>query len=205
MIDLRKTVTLLMCAISMAAVHVPGALADTLPPDAQVKVVADEVLSMIASDKDIQHGDMSKVVALATDKILPHFDFDRMSRMTLGKSWKDASPQQREAFTAEFRELITRTYSSALAKYRNQSIEYKPFHSTPEDTDVIVKSTISQSGGSPIGVNYSLEKSGDEWKVFDVVIDNISLVTTYRGQFASEINNNGIDGLIQKRRTKNKG
>ena len=169
-----------------------------------VKNVADGVLEIIRNDKDIQNGDMSKITALTEQKILPHFDFERMSRVTLGKYWEQASPEQQGAFVKEFRNLVTHTYSSALSKYRNQTIEYKSFQLPEDDSDVKVKSVIIQPGGSSIPVDYSLEKGNNEWKVFDVNIDGISLVTTYRGQFVSIIRQNGMDELIHKLMEKNK-
>ncbi|HEY8096398.1 MAG TPA: ABC transporter substrate-binding protein [Methylobacter sp.] len=178
--------------------------AEIVPPDQLVKNVAGGVLDAIRNDKDIQNGDMRKITALTEEKILPHFDFERMSRVTLGKYWTQATPEQKTAFIKEFRSLITHTYSSALSKYRDQTIEYKPFVAVTDDSDVKVKSLIMQSGGSAIPVDYLLEKGGDEWKVFDVNIDGISLVTTYRGQFASIIRQNGMDELIHQLVEKNK-
>jgi phospholipid transport system substrate-binding protein len=178
--------------------------AELVPPDQMVKNVADGVLQIIRNDKDIQSGDMSKITALTEEKILPHFDFVHMSRVTLGAFWAKATPEQQAAFVKQFRTLVTHTYSSALSKYRDQTIEYKPFLLSQNDNDVKVKSLIIQPGGSSIPVNYLLEKGGDEWKVFDVDIDGISLVTTYRGQFVSIIRQEGMDGLIHKLEEKNK-
>ncbi|TSA49060.1 MAG: ABC transporter substrate-binding protein, partial [Nitrosomonadales bacterium] len=161
-------------------------------------------LEVVKKDKDIQNGDMKKIYALAEEKILPHFDFERMSRIVLGKYWGRATKEQQDTFVKEFRSLITRTYSSALSKYRNQTIEYKPLRAQPGDTDVTVKTQIVQPGGQPIPVDYTLEKGGDEWKVYDVTIEGVSLVTNYRGQFSTEIRDNGMDGLIQRLVEKNK-
>jgi phospholipid transport system substrate-binding protein len=180
------------------------ASAEPMPPDLLVRHVTDEVLEIIKHDKDIQNGDMKKIGALAEEKIIPHFDFERMSRLALGKHWKDTSQAQRDAFITEFRSLVTRTFSSALSKYRNQSIEYKPLHSQSGDTEVKVKTLILQPGSEDIPVEYSLEKVGDDWKVFDVVIDDISLVTTHRGSFSTEIHQNGVDELTRKLAAKNK-
>jgi phospholipid transport system substrate-binding protein len=178
--------------------------AEIVAPDQMVKNVANGVLDVIKNDKDIQHGDMSKITALTEEKILPHFDFERMSRVTLGSYWGQASPEQQAAFVKEFRSLITHTYSSALSKYRNQTIEYKAFIPSTDDSDVKVKSLIMQPGGVAIPVDYVLEKQSEEWKVFDVDIDGISLVTTYRGQFVSIIRQNGMDELIHQLVEKNK-
>lgn len=178
-------------------------LAETAP-DVMVKTTADEVLAVLRKDKDIQAGDQRKVYALAEEKILPHFDFERMSRMVLGKYWSKASKEQQDAFVQEFRSLLVRTYSSALSKYRNQTIEYKPLRSQPGDTDVTVKTQIVQPGGQPIPIDYSLAKGPDAWMVYDVVIEGVSMVTNYRGQFSTEVRASGMEGLIQKLSEKNK-
>ena len=173
-------------------------------PDELVKSTADDVLSVIKKDKDIQNGDQKKVFALAEEKILPNFNFDRVCRMVLGKHWNRASPEQQEAFQREFRSLLLRTYATALSKYRNQTIDYKPLRSQPGDTDVTVKTEILQPGGQPVAVDYALEKSGDNWKVYDIVIECVSLETNYRSQFSNDINQSGMEGLIQKLAANNK-
>lgn len=178
--------------------------AEALPPDVLVKNTANDVLEIVRKDKDIQSGDMRKISALAEEKILPHFDFERMSRMVLGKNWSRASKEQQQQFISEFRSLLIRTYASALAKYRNQTIEYKPMRAQPGDTDVTVRTQIVQPGGQPLPIDYSLVKRDDGWKVYDVVIEGVSLVTNYRGQFATEVRQSGMDGLIQRLAEKNK-
>ena len=180
------------------------AVAD-VAPDVLVKSTADEVLTIVKKDKDIQAGDQKKIFALAEEKILPNFDFDRVSRMVLGKNWSRASKEQQDAFQKEFRSLMLRTYATALGKYRNQTINYKPLRAEPSDKEVTVKTEILQPGGQPIAVDYSLEKTGEAWKVYDIVIEGVSLVTNYRGQFSNEIRQSGMDGLIQKLADKNAG
>lgn len=173
-------------------------------PDELVKNTAEDVLGIIKKDKDIQNGDQRKVFALAEEKILPNFNFDRVCRMVLGKHWNRASKEQQEAFQREFRSLLLRTYATALSKYRNQTIDYKPLRSQPGDTEVTVKTEILQPGGQPVAVDYALEKTADNWKVYDIVIEGVSLVTNYRSQFSNEIKQSGMDGLIQKLAQKNK-
>lgn len=172
-------------------------------PDVLVKKTAEDVLAVVKQDKDIQAGNQNKVFALAEEKILPNFNFDRVSRLVLGKAWNKASPEQKQAFQDEFRSLLLRTYATALSKYRNQTIEYKPFRAQPGDTDVKVKTQILQPGGQPVAVDYSLEKRGDNWKVYDITIEGVSLVTNYRSQFSNEIRQGGLDSLIQKLAAKN--
>lgn len=175
-----------------------------LGPDQLVKKTADDVIEVIKSDKDIQSGNQQKIFALAEEKILPNFDFDKVSRMVLGKNWTNATPEQKTAFQAEFKTLLLRTYANALSKYKNQTIEYKPFRMGSEADTATVKTAIQQSGGDPIAVDYTLSKKGDDWKVFDIVIEGVSLVTNYRSQFAQEIRQNGLDSLNKKLAEKNK-
>jgi phospholipid transport system substrate-binding protein len=171
--------------------------------DMFVKTIADDVITILKKDKDLQ-SDPEKVYALAEDKILPNFNFDRVSRLVLGKNYTKATKEQQEAFQKEFRTLLIHTYASALSKYRNQVIEYKPLRDISDPSQVVVKTLILQPGGQPLGVDYSLEQVGDTWKVYDIVIEGVSLVTNYRGQFSAEIRQGGIDGLIQRISEKNK-
>lgn len=173
-------------------------------PDQLVKKTADDVIEVIKSDKDIQAGNQQKIFALAEEKILPNFDFEKVSRLVLGKNWTKATPEQQSAFQAEFKTLLLRTYATALSKYKNQSIEYKPFRLDPGAETATVKTAIQQPGGEPIAVDYTLSKKGDEWKVYDIVIESVSLVTNYRSQFAQEIRQNGLDSLNKKLAEKNK-
>ncbi len=173
-------------------------------PDELVKRTAEDVLATVKSDQDIQAGNQEKIFALTEEKILPNFNFDKVSRLVLGKNWTKASPEQKAAFQAEFRTLLIRTYATALSKYKNQTIEYKPLRMTDGASTASVKTQIVQPGGQPIAVDYSLEKQADTWKVYDIVIEGVSLVTNYRGQFAQEIRQNGLDSLIKKLGDKNK-
>jgi phospholipid transport system substrate-binding protein len=179
-----------------------GALAAE-SPDELVKRTADDVLTIIKNDKDIQAGNQTKIFALAEEKILPNFNFDRVSRLVLGKNWTKATPDQKAAFQTEFRTLLLRTYATALSKYKNQTIEYKPLRLVDGANTADVKTTILQPGGQPIAVDYALEKQSDTWKVYDIVIEGVSLVTNYRGQFTQEIRQNGLDSLIKKLADKN--
>lgn len=186
----------LFCASAIACANVPA--------DVFVKGVADDVLTIVKKDKDIQNGDQEKIFALAEEKIMPNFNFDHVCRLVLGKNFSKASKEQQDAFQREFRTLLIRTYASALSKYRNQTIEYKPMRDIADDKQVTVKTQILQPGGQPIAVDYTLEQMGDVWKVYDITIEGVSLVTNYRGQFSNEIRQGGMDGLIQKLVEKNK-
>ena len=176
-----------------------------LGPEELVKKTAEDVMSAIKSDHEIQKGNKEKIYKLAEEKILPNFDFEKVARLVLGRAWRSASEKQKKGFITEFRTLLLKTYAVALSKYKNQKIEFKPTRMSDTDDIVIVKSEISQSGGQPIKVNYALSKNSGEWLVFDIVIEGVSLVTNYRSQFSSEIRRNGMDNLIRKLSKKNKG
>jgi len=177
----------------------------TEAPDELVKRTAEDVLTIVKADKDIQAGNQEKLFALAEEKILPNFTFDKVSRLVLGKNWTKATPDQKTAFQSEFKSLLIRTYATALSKYKNQTIDYAPLRMADGAGTATVKTSIVQPGGQPIAVNYTLEKQADAtWKVYDIVIEGVSLVTNYRGQFAQEIRQNGLDSLIKKLADKNK-
>lgn len=174
-----------------------------MAPDALVKQTADDVLTIVKNDKEIQAGNQQKLFAVVEEKILPNFDFDRVCRMVLGKNWKSASPEQQALFQKEFRSLLLRTYATALGKYRDQVIEYRPMQTDASQKNVTVKTQIMQKGGQPIAVDYSLVKGPAGWKVYDITIESVSLVTNYRSQFSSEIRQNGLDSLNKKLADKN--
>ena len=186
------------------ALLLPAAAFAQEAPDALVKRVADEVLAVIKADKDVQSGNLTKVVELAEQKVLPHFDFERMTRLAVGRNWSQANDAQKQALIKEFRTLLVRTYSSSLSAYRNQTIDVKPSRVTAQDKDTIVKTAIIQQGGPPISIDYSMEKMDSGWKVYDVVIEGASLVTTYRGTFNDQVQRGGIDGLIKTLQERNR-
>ena len=173
-------------------------------PDVQAKATTEEVLEILRTNKDIRT-DPKKVTELVEAKILPHFDFTKMTRLAVGKGWRQASPQQQEILAAEFKNLLVRTYGLSLTQYKNETVDFKPLKMEPDATDVTVKTQIKRaSGGQPIAVDYSMEKSSSGWKIYDVTIEAVSLVTTYRGSFADEIQRAGIDGLISHLQQKNR-
>lgn len=167
-----------------------------------VQKTADDVLSVLKSDQSLQE-DKEKIYQLAEEKILPNFDLDRISMLVLGKAWRKINEDQQQKFKAEFKTMLLRTYAVALGKYKDQEIDFKPLRMEPTDNKATVKSQIIQDGAQPISVDYTLAKKDNAWKVFDIVIEGVSLVTNYRSQFASEIKNNGIDSLISKLVEKN--
>jgi len=173
------------------------AFAQDATPDELVRKSTTEVLGMLKADKELAAGDPAKVEKLANEKILPYFNFQRMTQLAVGRSWREATDSQKTALIDEFRRLLVRTYSASLSQFKNQNIDVKPLKLTPSDTEVVVKTLIAQPGAQSIPIDYSMEKTKDGWKVFDVLIDGVSLVTNYRSSFSTEIKNSGIDGLVK--------
>lgn len=190
--------------IALLALALPALAAAQEAPDQLVKRAADEVLAVIKSDKDMQSGNIDKVVAIAEEKVLPHFDFERMTRLAVGRNWQAATDAQKQALTKEFRTLLVRTYSTSLSQYRNQTIEVKPAKLAAGDTETVVRTQILQQGGPPIPIDYGMAKGDKGWKVFDVTIDGVSLVTTYRGSFNDQVQKAGLDGLVKTLQDRNK-
>ena len=172
-------------------------------PALLVKRVTTEVLAIVRRDKEIQGGNAQRAMALVQAKVLPHFDFSRMTALAVGRYWRQATPTQQQALADEFRTLLVRTYSTALTQYRDQTIEYLPLRMAPGNTDVTVRTLIRQPGAGSINLDYDLEKVGPEWKVYDIDVDNVSLVTNYRDEFAEAISAGGIDSLIARLQAKN--
>jgi phospholipid transport system substrate-binding protein len=172
-------------------------------PDAWIKQISGEVIEAVKADKAIQAGDTKRILALVDAKILPGVDFQRMTSSSVGRYWRQATPEQQKRLQEEFKTLLVRTYAGALTQVRDQTVELKPLRAKPEDTEVLVRSEI-KGKGEPIQLDYRLEKSGDGWKIYDVNVLGVWLVETYRASFAQEISASGIDGLIAKLAEKNK-
>lgn len=174
----------------------PGRAAD-LGPDALAKSVTDEVLAIVRADKDIQSGDRKKVLQLVESKIVPHFNFRRMTQLAMGRNWRQANAEQQKVLVDQFRALLVRTYTAAFTQYRNETVEYRQPRMKPGETDVVVQSFVNRPGGPPVAVDYSMEKTGEGWKVYNVKIEGVSLVENYRNTFNAEIQKSGVDGLIR--------
>ena len=177
--------------------------AEVISPDTLIRNTVDEVTTIIKQDKDIQAGDQKKISALVDAKVLPHFDFARMTQLAIGKYWRSTTPEQKQALVTEFRNLLVRTYTKVFMVYRDQSVEIKPFRMAADDTEVTVKTIINKPGSQPIPVDYEMKIAADGWKVFDISIEGVSMVMSYRGTFASQIQQSGIDGLITTLSSKN--
>jgi phospholipid transport system substrate-binding protein len=196
---IAATLLLLPFVLVASPVHAQEA------PDALVKRVAEETLSAIRADKDLQAGNPAKVKQLIESKLLPHFDTARMTALAMGRNWRAATPEQQKRLTEEFQTLLIRTYSNALTNYRDNTMNYKPLRANPGDTEVIVRTEVTRPGQAPVQIDYSMEKTPEGWKAYDVVVAGVSLVTNYRDEFNDVIKSSGVDGLIKTLAEKNKG
>ena len=198
---MRNSLKTAAIVLALAAAASP---AEELAPDALVKAISTDVLAAIRQDKDIQTGNPRKIASLVEAKILPHFDFAHSTRIAMGANWRRASPEQREQLVREFRTLLVRTYSNALASYRDQVIEFKPLRAQADDEQVTVRSEVRQPGAQAVSIDYEMERTPSGWKVYDVKIGGVSLAATYKDTFAEEVRNHGINGLIDLLSDKNR-
>jgi phospholipid transport system substrate-binding protein len=183
----------------------PQARAEGPDPDVLIKDTVREVLDIVRADKDLRSGNQKKMLELVDAKVLPHFNFEHMTKLAVGKSWRIATPEQKQALMTEFRVMLVRTYTKAFTSYRDQVVEVKPFKLDAAATEVTVKTAIVKPGSQqPILVDYDMEKSPTGWRVYDLTVEGVSLVTSYRGTFADQIQQVGIDGLIKTLADKNK-
>ena len=173
------------------------------PPEVLIKEVSSDVLDTVKADNTIRAGDVQKVIALVDTKVMPYVDFQRMTASAVGRYWRQATPEQQKRLQDEFKILLVRTYSGALAQVKDQTVQLKPMRSSPEDTEVVVRSEV-RGKGDPIQLDYRLEKTPSGWKIYDVNVLGVWLVENYRNSFAQEIGANGIDGLIAKMAERNK-
>ena len=172
-------------------------------PDALIKEVSTDVLESVRADKDILAGDVQKVIVLVDAKVMPHVNFQRMTASAMGRYWRQATPEQQKRLQAEFKSLLMRTYSGALAQVKDQTVQLKPMRGGADDAEVVVRTEV-RGKGDPIQLDYRLEKSADGWKIYDVNVMGVWLVENYRNSFAQEIGTSGIDGLIAKLAERNK-
>jgi len=207
MMNRRLLAHVALCAAAAATLGMPlAAWAADEAPDAMIKRLSTDVLNTVKSDKAIQAGDLSKIIALVDKTVMPNVNFRRMTAAAVGPGWRQATPEQQKRLQDEFKILLVRTYSGALAQVNDQSIQVKPMRSAPEDKDVLVRTEIV-GRGDPIQLDYRLEKTpgdGAGWKIYNLNVLGVWLVETYRGQFAQEINAKGVDGLIETLAARNK-
>lgn len=178
--------------------------AQELAPDQLVDRVTTEVLDAIKHDKILQAGDRARSIALAEEKIVPHIDFAEATRLAVGRPWRAATPGQREALVREFRTLLVRTYAAALESYRDQTLKREPTRLSPDGNEARIRHLFLRGGTAPVTIDYQMRKTATGWKVYDIAVDSVSLVLTYRDSFAEEIRRGGMDGLIARLVEKNK-
>ncbi|HQT81540.1 MAG: hypothetical protein B7Z60_03930 [Ferrovum sp. 37-45-19] len=202
---MKSIVKLLSLALLLLTINV-FAQSDNVSAVDTIKKTADEVIATLKADKAIRNGDRQKAYALINDKVLPHFDFVRMTRLAMGKNWRKADSTQQQKLVDNFRNLLVRTYASSLSQYKDQVLQIKGSEATGDDAnaDIIVHTVVIPSGGNEIPIDYAMEKQVDGWKVYDIRVDGVSLVTNYRGEFNEQIIKNGIDGLIGALQEKSK-
>ncbi|HEX8989414.1 MAG TPA: ABC transporter substrate-binding protein [Rhodocyclaceae bacterium] len=190
-------------ALLFAALFAASPLhAQTSSPEDLVKSTSEDVLNAIRQTHDRQ-----KLQQLAEQKVVPHFDFSRMTQLAVGRAWRQATPDQQQQLQDQFRELLVRTYTNAMAAgtHGNAKIRMKPSHGAPQGGETVVHTEAVEPGRAPIAIDYYMEQKPDGWKVYDVAVDSVSLVTNYRGQFESTVSQSGVDGLIRSLAQKNQG
>jgi len=182
----------------------PGSsFAQELGPEELVKKITEDVLAAIKSDKQLAAGDRQKAIKLAEEKILPHVDFEEATRLAVGRGWAKASPEQKKQIVTEFRNMLVRTYSNAIGGYEGQTMKVMPVRMKPGDTEVTVHNQFIRPGGKPVLLDYSMRKTDAGWKIYDIVVEGVSLVLTYRSEFDAVVKQDGVDGLIKRLGQKN--
>ena len=194
---LSKAVVALVVAAFALAANAQDA------PDVLVKRVTQEVVGIIKSDPKVQAGDQARIREVVETKLLPNFDFDRLTALAMGRNWSKATPEQQKQLVEQFRTLLVRTYSGALTQYRDQTMDYKPLRADANATEVTVRTEVVRQGQAPVPIDYSMAKTASGWKVYDVIVGGVSLVTNYRDEFNEQIKSGGIDGLIKTLQAKN--
>jgi phospholipid transport system substrate-binding protein len=203
---LRSHLTAVAAVAALVVLLVPAAAATAQEaPDALVKRVSQEVLQIVRTDPLVQAGNEARIREVVEGKLLPNFDFTRMTALAMGRNWRAATPEQQKRLTEEFRTLLVRTYSGALNQYRNETIDYKPLRANSADTEVVVRTAVMRPGAAPVQIDYSMEKKTDGWKAYDVIVAGVSLVTNYRDEFNQQIQSGGVDGLVKALADKNRG
>lgn len=202
----KQFAVVVLGVVSSLLLMVGSALAQTsdqLSPDGLIKTVVSDVMASVKSDPEIQKGNIPRIVDLVEKKIVPYTDMRRTTEMAMGPNWKKASPEQQTQLVSEFKSLLIRTYSGALSQLRDQTVQFKALRAAPDDKEVVVK-TVVLGRGDPVPLDYRLEKTANGWKVYDMNIMGVWLVEAYRNQFANQISQNGIEGLIKFLQERNK-
>jgi phospholipid transport system substrate-binding protein len=196
LLKLRYWILAMMLMATLLVTKSPLAQSIDSTPDGLVKTLVSDVMNSIKSDKDIQAGNVNKVMALVEAKIVPYTNFQKTTQLAMGKNWSRATSEQQKQITAEFKILLMRTYAGALTQVKDQTVTYKPFRMDPADTEVVVKTQVMNKGDA-IQIDYRLEKIGETWRLYDLNVLGAWLIEAYRGQFNNQISANGIDGLLK--------
>ncbi|TMH88835.1 MAG: ABC transporter substrate-binding protein [Betaproteobacteria bacterium] len=187
----------------LTALALPARAQQDLGPEELVRKVTQDVLDAIKSDKELAAGDKRKALKLAEEKVLPHIDFDEATRLAVGRAWAQATPEQRRKLVEEFRRMLVRTYSNAISVYEGQTMKVLPVRMKPGDTEATVHNQYIRAGGTPLPVDYQMHKTDQGWKIYDITVEGVSLVLTYRSEFDAIVKQQGIDGLIKRLEEKN--
>jgi phospholipid transport system substrate-binding protein len=200
---IQKYFVLVLSSLFLAVSGANAQAVDQSTPDGLIKTVVSDVMASVKSDPEIQKGNIPRIVDLVEKKIVPYTDMRRTTEMAMGQNWKKASPEQQTQLVSEFKNLLIRTYSGALSQLRDQTIQFKPLRAAPDDKEVIVK-TVVIGRGDPVPLDYRLEKTASGWRVYDMNIMGVWLVEAYRNQFANQISQNGVEGLVKFLQDRNK-
>jgi len=193
----------LIAGVACLMALVPARAQQDLGPEELVRKVTQDVLDAIRSDRQLAAGDRQKALKLAEEKVLPHIDFEEATRLAVGRAWARAAPEQRKKLVEEFRRMLVRTYSSAISAYEGQTMQVLPVRMKPGDTEVTVHNRYIRAGGKPLPVDYQMHKTAEGWKIYDITVEGVSLVLTYRSEFDALVKQSGIDGLIKRLEEKN--
>ena len=181
----------------------PLAFAQETSPEQLVQKITNEVLESIKSDKQLAAGDKQKAVKLAEEKVLPYIDFEEATRLAVGRAWAKATPEQKKKLVSEFRNMLVRTYSNAIGGYEGQTLKVLPSRGKQDPQDTTVRTQFVRAGAPPLPIDFQMRKAGDTWKVYDIAVEGVSLVLTYRSEFDAVVKQDGIDGLIKRLAQKN--
>lgn len=192
-------VLVFLATLAFAAV----AVAQELAPDQLVQKITDDVLAAIKSDKELAAGDKQKALKVAEEKVLPYIDFEQSTRLALGRAWNQATPEQKKRLVAEFRAMLVRTYSNAVQAYQGQTLKVLPSRGKQDPEDTTVRTQYIRAGGQPLPIEFHMRQTEKTWKVYDIVVEGVSLVMTYRSEFDAVVKQEGIDGLIKRLAQKN--
>ena len=197
---MRILIAIFACLMALA---LPARAQQDLGPEELVRKVTQDVLDAIRSDKQLAAGDKQKALKLAEEKVLPLIDFEEATRLAVGRAWAQATPEQRKKLVEEFRRMLVRTYSNAISAYEGQTMKVLPVRMKPGDTEVTVHNQYIRAGGTPLPVDYQMHKTDQGWKIYDITVEGVSLVLTYRSEFDAVVKQSGIDGLIKRLEEKN--